>query len=975
MELKDIGEKLKGDLNRYKPMPFWSWNAKLEPEVLKEQIAEMKRNGIGGYFMHARGGLKTEYLSEDWMKCVEACADYGTEINMDSWIYDENGWPSGFAGGKLLDKEENRDCYVTYTIGKYEPGATVHYLTEGEQLRRVSLQEPDKEYLNVSISRAASTADILNPAVTEQFIALTHEAYKQWFGENFSKKIRGFFTDEPQYYRARTPYTDMLVPYFKEHYGEEVLDGIGLLFVEKKGYRKFRYRYWKAMQDLMLHNFSEKVYQWCEENKVELTGHYVEEVSLGNQMMCCGGVMPFYEYEHIPGIDWLGVATDNELSQRQVGSAARQLGKRQVLTETFGCCGWQITPGELKQIAEFQFVNGANLVCHHLFPYAEYGQRKRDYPAHFSSFNPWIEKEFAEFNRYLTRIGYLLAESEELVNVAVLHPIRSTYFDYKREKENFNLQEYEEQFRKDIRQFSAAGINYHFLDETLLAKHGFVKERKIGCGQCCYSYLVLPHILTMDCSTGELLRAYVENGGKVLILGEKPQFMEADRYDYGYLVSNCTFEEIREAQPCHASDCSTELYSSYRRMEDRDFLYVVNASKTKTYTQKYDIPLCEGKDRSMPDCAGSKINAFKRLDLNRLEYRTVPLTVTLEPGESAVLFPTLDMPEPVEEHTEYEFQLNRAEVSFIENSLIIDCVRYSTDGVQFFRPYPCLALFQKLLKERYEGTIWFQYEFEVRDIPGNTILKAEACEDAEHWVNGREIAFAKNSGTERNLLLADISSLVKTGRNVYTVKRNWHESELVYYALFGENVTENLKNCIVYDSELEAVYICGHFGVYTDEGFTDDAEEPCKYTYGNHFYIGKVPEHVTEPVYDGFPFFAGTLTIRQKVTFADENVMVRFGGTQTVAYVRVNGRDAGKLLFDRLLDISPYAVQGENELEIDFIISNRNLLGPHHFKGSLVRTIVTPGTFELYEFGDWEEDRHPFYEERYELLKLGYGRR
>ena len=68
----------------------------------------MKDNGIGGFFMHARGGLKTQYMSEEWMYCIDACCDEAEKLGMNAWGYDENGWPSGFAGGKLLEDIEKR---------------------------------------------------------------------------------------------------------------------------------------------------------------------------------------------------------------------------------------------------------------------------------------------------------------------------------------------------------------------------------------------------------------------------------------------------------------------------------------------------------------------------------------------------------------------------------------------------------------------------------------------------------------------------------------------------------------------------------------------------------------------------------------------------------------------------------------------------------------------------------------------------
>ena len=50
----------------YRPIPFWSWNEKLDAEETREQVRKMNEAGIGGFFMHARGGLQTEYMGKDW---------------------------------------------------------------------------------------------------------------------------------------------------------------------------------------------------------------------------------------------------------------------------------------------------------------------------------------------------------------------------------------------------------------------------------------------------------------------------------------------------------------------------------------------------------------------------------------------------------------------------------------------------------------------------------------------------------------------------------------------------------------------------------------------------------------------------------------------------------------------------------------------------------------------------------------------
>ena len=74
--------------NKYRPIPFWSWNEKLDVTETREQINKMNEQGIGGFFMHARGGLETEYMGDE-----------ANKLGMHPWAHDENGWPSGFGSG------------------------------------------------------------------------------------------------------------------------------------------------------------------------------------------------------------------------------------------------------------------------------------------------------------------------------------------------------------------------------------------------------------------------------------------------------------------------------------------------------------------------------------------------------------------------------------------------------------------------------------------------------------------------------------------------------------------------------------------------------------------------------------------------------------------------------------------------------------------------------------------------------------
>ena len=889
--------------------------------------------------MHARGGLKTEYLGEKWFDCIKACSERAEELGMEAYAYDENGWPSGFVGGKLLDDIENHDRYLTYNVGAYDENALVSYDMSGAGLRRVT--EPCENCLNVYQHYAASTADILNPEVVDKFIAMTHEEYKKRDTYN----LKGFFTDEPQYYRWGTSYTKVLAPYFEKEYGEDILDGLGLLFVEKEGYRAFRYKYWKAMQTLMLNNFGKKIYDWCDERGYKLTGHYVEESSLGAQMWCCAGCMPFYEYEHIPGIDWLGRNAWKSIAGIQVASVAAQLGKKQVITETYGCCGWDVTPQELKEIAEVQYVDGINLMCQHLLPYTEHGQRKRDYPAHYSKVNPWVRKNFKEFNDYFSLLGKMLAESEALVNTAILHPIRSTYFNYKRDVEGHCIAELNDGFYAVEKESSWRQIPHHYLDETLLAKYGKVEGKQLIMGKCAYDFIVLPKIYTMDKTTEKLLREFVNAGGRVLLTDEKPTYLEGEEYNYDYLESNVTWEEISAAQPYTAAKAEN-LYSCMRKdAEGNTFIYALNL----------------GADTDVAFTVQGA-TSFRSYDILKDEYTVIDTKVHFDKGQSYILY--LSNETPVAKKTLKPLTLGKefTVVGEPQNYLFLDYIRYSKDGKTYSEPLHHMGIFDILLKERYAGDLYLKYEANVDVVPENCVLLAEDTNTVWVEVNGERVERCGSSEVEAPLYKYDVANKLRKGKNEIVVMMKYFQSEQVYYALFGENVTESLKNCLAYDSDIEAVALKGTFGVYGD--FTPG--KMANVVLGENFRIGTQTKTVTDLVEQGYPFFSGDIVLKQTLTVEDTERELVIDGRFQLLEVKVNGVDFGMWMFGKRLDISKALKVGENEIELVLTVGNRNLLGAFH---TLQQENFGVGPYTWERSGTWTDGKSPAVVDSYALVK------
>ena len=200
-------------------LPFWSWNDRLEPEEIRRQIEAMRKAGIGGYFMHARGGLETPYMGEEWMEAIRAGLDAAGE--MEAWAYDENGWPSGFADGTIPRKgwEYQQKGLQPLTVGRDSlEGVQVlgaYRLTaEGDMMMA---DRPADGDLAVACAVNAYYIDALDPKVIRAFLEETHERYHREFGPDFGGKLKGFFTDEPQYANGLIPwspvsYTHLTLP-------------------------------------------------------------------------------------------------------------------------------------------------------------------------------------------------------------------------------------------------------------------------------------------------------------------------------------------------------------------------------------------------------------------------------------------------------------------------------------------------------------------------------------------------------------------------------------------------------------------------------------------------------------------------------------------------------------------------------------------------------------------------------------------
>lgn len=950
-------EQLKNPPKKYRPAPFWSWNEKLDTEETKKQVRKMDEAGLGGYFMHARGGLQTEYLSDEWYDNVLAACDEGEKTEMLSWGYDENGWPSGFGGGfvnGLGEKYQQKYIRCSITDAPVNTEHTVINIPrEGKNLH--FYYEVNPFYV-----------DTLSKEVIAEFIRVTHKAYKDTMGEKFSK-MKGFFTDEPQISRNGFPWSLILEDEYKNRFGEELSPLLPALFFNEGDYRRVRYNYWSLVRDLFAESFMKQIGEWCSENGSALTGHMVIEEWFGHHILSNGACMPHYEYMHIPGMDHLGRSIANLQTEMQLTSVANQLGKKQILSETFALCGWNVSFEELRNIYENQMVHGVNYLCQHLEGYSLRGIRKRDYPASLFSHQPWWS-DYRVFNDTVSRIGMLIAEGKIDYEVLVLHNIESGWTTLKdtltdgkyTDIDKVDTDYWCHRLHDVMNVLEKNQIQYHLGDDRIMTRHGKIEDGKIVVGTQKYSLVIVPACETLGETALKLLTEFKKNGGKIIFVDKVPEYVAgiksngfeslADKVTPLAELANSIPDRVRKATVSASGGENYFLNLLVREFDDRAMYYIHNRHGLG---QSVSVTL-KGKSASLYDPVSGE---EKQVEFVK-NGEELNVSLNIEARGSAVLFvydddrakPLTEKKntlEPITEKLMGEWEITSDD----DNILTLDYCDLYFEGECAGKNIPISDVQEKALAFGKKVKTEVVFKFNIKEKAFSRMrLAVETPEIFDIKVNGNTVE-KKILGYfhDKAFNLIDIAAYVTEGENEISLTCDFVQSDRVYDMAEKSLIFESEKNKLFYDMEIEAVYITGDFGVESDKPFKDLPNRGIL-TEGN-FSIVKQNKTVTvgAVAQQGYPFFAGKMTFKKKVNLTAEeakNASIKFSKLcSNVTEVKVNSKVADKILWHPYeADISGLAKEGENIFEITVKGNLRNMLGPFH--SSIGECLaVGPGVF------------------------------
>lgn len=613
-------ELFKNPTAEYRGAPFWSWNCKLEKENLLEQIEVFKQMGLGGFHIHSRTGLDTEYMGEEFMQLVKDCHTKAVEEEMLLWLYDEDRWPSGYAGGAVSKNEAFRKRYLLFTpakasdeellLGKYEvlldeKGCLAYYkkMSDHEKIKNekskiwyayLKVQQPEKWY------NYTTYIDVFNKEAVNEFIKTTYDKYKDLLGEHFGKTVPAIFDDEPRigprsYLSFPHEEKDMTLPFttdfddtFKTECGYSILHHLPEIIwnLPNNEVSTPRYDYFNHAVERFTSTFFDTIGEWCKKHNILFSAHMRSEENLELQSSYMGEIMRTYRSLTLPGIDILRDAREyNTVKQAQ--SIVRQQGHEGLLSELYGATNWDFDFRGYKLQGDWQAALGVTVRVHHLSLVSMAGESKRDYPPSINYQSPW-HTQYSLIEDHFARLNTALSRGKSIVKIGVIHPIESFWLHLGPISQTYLKRK---QMEKDFENLTE-WLLFNLIDFDFICE-GYLPENE-------YDVILVPNCHTIR----ETTLAYLENvkskGGEIIFLGNVPSHIDAKQSNHAItfaktcpIINYSEEEVISLLEPYRDIDITLEngqrtdhLLYQLRQDTNGSWLFIANGKAQANY----DIP-------------------------------------------------------------------------------------------------------------------------------------------------------------------------------------------------------------------------------------------------------------------------------------------------------------------------------------------------------------------------------------------------
>lgn len=965
MQFGKLKEEFRDPSGSFRSAPLWVWNTEVTHTDIDRMLGELKEQGFGGAFVHPRPGMVTEYLSDDWFDLYKYSVEKGKELGLDIWIYDENSYPSGFAGGHVpaeMPESYNQGQGLALTKAEVLPqdmkDCFICLKKENDTFRDITA-EPDRYkdtkgeyylYRKTYYGRSDwhggySYVDLLYPGVTEKFMRITMDGYEKTFGEELGLVVKGIFTDEPN---VASPggirWTPDLFDVFSEQWGYDLKEVLPLLVEESGNWKQVRHNYMETLTQLFIDRWAKPWFEYCERKGMVWTGHYWEH---GWPDMSHGGDnMAMYAWHQMPAVDMLFNQFNDSHPQAQFGnvravkelrSVANQMGYVRTLSETYGGGGWDETFQDMKRLGDWEYVLGVNFMNQHLSHMTIVGARKYDYPPVFTSLSPWWS-DYKTQNDYFARLSLLLSQGEQLNDLLVLEPTTSAWLYFSYPGSNPRIMDVGQSFQTFVTTLEKHQVEYDLGSENIIKDHGKVKNGAFVVGKREYKKVVLPpKTESLNAFTFQLIKKFVDGGGELVLFStptlidgkESPELNdffarnESRIRSYPELTERVMDESFRNDN-IRFEDCTgNNLYHHRRTYEDGELLFFVNASLTEEAGGRIAV---RGKNCLELDGMSGEIYRYPHSE----NGESVEAKFSLPPAGSLILFVSSS-----EDGLQYEFKPKMANARVLDaetpveikrladNVLTLDFCDLVIDGNEegrFYTVEACNRLYRHFgMNDPWNSAVQYRRAIVEKDTFRTGNIQMRYTFDVSGNMDGRKMKLVSEQ--------PDVWQVKMNGKAVSPLAggsfldSRFGTYEIGAYVKPGTNTVELSVDPMSIYAEIAPVYVFGDFALESaPAGWV--MKEPAA-----RLDTGSWKEQ-------GMPFYSWGMAYSKNYDIQDMSARYALQLNEwrgTVAEVFVNNRKAGVIAYQPYrFDLSPYLEEGDNKIEVRVIGSLKNLFGPHY---------------------------------------------
>lgn len=445
------------------------------------RMKTLKELGLGGIVCNVAFDkyMASEAHWETLIRGVEACREVGLGV----WIYDEDGYPSGAAGGLVLKRNPEFEALaLTYDPSRTEPLAL----------------RPAYEHTHASNNFYAARRypNLIDEEAVRCFIETTHEAYWRRLKGHFGKTIRALFTDEPSLMavnigplpdnvRKNVRVVDALdanvkplpsVPWvrdlpmrYRQRYGENIVAVRRSLFEgSSEADRRVRRQFWALISDLITERYFGQIQDWARAHRVASSGHTLWEETPLHHVPLEGNALKVLMRMDIPGLDMLSsdpeaVIYSGWLTASLPASAALFNGGRRVMTEVSDFSQKMAKKGpaslaDMRATAAWQAALGVTEFTLY------YNRRERD------------ARDYRAYCDFVGRLNALLREAHPAPRVLLYYPIYDIWAEYVPVAKKLTLESQSKRMQQLVKSFLQLGqrmvrrqISFAVVDHELLA--------------------------------------------------------------------------------------------------------------------------------------------------------------------------------------------------------------------------------------------------------------------------------------------------------------------------------------------------------------------------------------------------------------------------------------------------------------------------------------------------------------------------